>query len=351
MSDSRSGHSSGGFTLIELLVVIAIIAVLIALLLPAVQSAREAARRIQCTNNLKQIALGVYNYEQTWSCYPQGESAGRINPFGTILPFLEQMGGYNAFNFSAPQSSWLDCDVANATTGQAVINTYICPSEVYSGRTTAVFPYYWCATYAWNSGTWWPRTQSFDGVFGNTITPANGGDSAVNPPTGIVKVASLTDGTSNTLMVAEVAAGPLVSGAARTRVSDCYSVPGSIAPAGAKSPVGPAIAACNAITWQTGTIPWTGSWRYKGYTWLEGSMWRNWMNTIRTPNQTCCTPGEDSSSSWYYILKPASSYHPGGVNAAMSDGSVKFIKDSIALQVWMGLSTRAGSEVISADAY
>src|SRR5262245_21664599 len=170
-----------GFTLIELLVVIAIIAVLIALLLPAMQSAREAARRTQCVNNLKQIALGVYNYEQTWGCYPQGESSGRINPFGTILPFLEQNGAYNAFNFSAPQSRWLDCDVANATTGQSVISTYICPSEVYSGRTTTVFPFYWCATYAWCSGTWWPRTLSFDGVFGNTIRPAEGGDSAIDP--------------------------------------------------------------------------------------------------------------------------------------------------------------------------
>ena len=230
VSSHADSNARPGFTLIELLVVIAIIAVLISLLLPAVQSAREAARRIQCTNNLKQMGLGVYNYEQTWGCYPQGESAGRINPFGTILPFLEQMGGYNAFNFSAPQSPWLDCDVANATTGQAVINTYICPSEVYSGRTTTVFPYYWCATYAWNSGSWWPRTQSFDGVFGNSIPPALGGDSAVAPPTGIVKVASLTDGTSNTLLVTEVAAGPLVCGAARPGSPIATASPGRLPP-------------------------------------------------------------------------------------------------------------------------
>jgi len=340
-----------GFTLIELLVVIAIIAVLIALLLPAVQSAREAARRIQCTNNLKQIALGVYNYEQTWGSYPQGESSGRINPFGTILPFLEQSGAYNAFNFSAPQSAWLDCDVANATTGQSVVNSYVCPSEVFSGRTTTVFPYYWCATYAWNSGTWWPRTQSFDGVFGNLIPSSSYGDPAVQPPLGVVRIASLTDGTSNTLMVTEVAAGPLVAGAPRTRVSDCYSISGATAPNNKQSPIGPAIAACNAVNWQTSPIPWTGTWRYKGYTWLEGSMWRNWMNTIRTPNQTCCTPGEDSSSSWYYIQKPASSYHPGGVNAALCDGSVRFFKESVSPQAWMALSTRAGGEVLSSDSY
>jgi len=344
-------HKNRGFTLIELLVVIAIIAVLIALLLPAVQSAREAARRAQCVNNLKQIALAVYNYEQTWDCYPQGESSGRINPFGTILPFMEQSGAYNAFNFSAPQSRWLDCDVANSTTGQSVITSYVCPSEVFQGRTTTVFPYYWCATYGWNSGTWWPRTMSFDGVFGNTIL-----DSDINPPLGIVRISSLTDGTSNTLMITEAAAGPLVVGAPRTRVSDCFRVPGSIAPKAKQSPIGPAIAACRAIDWHTGQIPWpnsagAGTWRYKGYTWLEGSIWRNWMNTIMPPNQNCCTPGEDSSSSWQYILKPASSYHPGGINAALCDGSVRFFKDTVNPQTWMDLSTRAGGEVVSSDAY
>ena len=152
-------------------------------------------------------------------------------------------------------------------------------------------------------------------------------------------------------MVAEVAPGPLVSGAPRTRVSDCYNISGvdphggEIAHRTRPSPH------ATPIDWHTGTIPWTGSWRYKGYTWLEGSIWRNWINTIRTPNQTCCTPGEDSSSSWWYIMKPASSYHPGGVNAAMGDGSVKFFKDSVTSSVWMALSTRAGGEVISADSY
>src|ERR1700693_2689984 len=96
MTDRRRG-----FTLIELLVVIAIIAVLIALLLPAVQSAREAARRIQCVNNLKQIALATHNYHDTWGSFPAGESSAAICPNGTIMPFLEQNGAFNAMNFSA----------------------------------------------------------------------------------------------------------------------------------------------------------------------------------------------------------------------------------------------------------
>src|SRR4051794_3547057 len=170
------------FTLIELLVVIAIIAVLIALLLPAVQAAREAARRSQCINNLKQIGLAVQGYHDSWSCFPQGESAGAIAPSGTILPFLEGNSVYNSLNFSAPQSRWLDCDVANATAGKARISTYVCPSEVNQQRADNLFPFYWAMTYAWNSGTWWPRTQSWDGVFGRSISD----DAAVNPAAGVV---------------------------------------------------------------------------------------------------------------------------------------------------------------------
>jgi len=329
------------FTLIELLVVIAIIAVLIALLLPAVQAAREAARRSQCINNLKQIGLAVQNYHDSWGCFPQGESAGAIAPSGTILPFIEGNTVYNSLNFSAPQSRWLDCDLANATAGKSRISTYVCPSEVNQARADSTFPFYWAMTYAWNSGTWWPRNQSWDGVFGRSIND----DAAVNPPLSVVSIAGLTDGTSNTLCAAECAAGPLLAGAARTKVSDCYDITGITK----TSTVQQAVAACNAINWATGPIPSKNTWRYKGYTWLEGSIWRNWFNTIRTPNQTCCTP--QSSSSWWYILKPASSYHPGIVNAVLCDGSVRAFKESVNPQTWMALGTRGGGEVISADSY
>ncbi|WP_435007177.1 DUF1559 domain-containing protein [Tundrisphaera lichenicola] len=329
------------FTLIELLVVIAIIAVLIALLLPAVQAAREAARRSQCINNLKQIGLAVMNYEQTWSCFPQGESSGAIAPNGVILPFLEQNGVYNALNFSAPQSRWLDCDVANATAGKTRVSTYTCPSEVYAQRADSVFPYYWAANYAWNWGTWWPRLRSWDGAFGRSIQD----DPAVDPPLTIVTLAAITDGTSNTLMAAECAAGPLVSGASRTRVSDVYDISGITS----SSTVAQAVAACKAVDWKAGPIPSGGTWRYKGYTWLEGSIWRNGFNTIMTPNSNACTP--QSSSSWWYIMKPASSYHPGIANAVKCDGSVSAFKETINPQTWMSLGTRGGGEVISADSY
>ena len=192
-------HRHSGFTLIELLVVIAIIAVLIALLLPAVQSAREAARRIQCVNNLKQIALATHNYHDTWGSFPAGESYAAICPSGVVLPFIEQNGAYNSLNFSAPANGfrWLDCDPSTWTTGNTMIAAFVCPSQPDTYRSSSspsdpgsYAPGYWRSSYAWNSGTWWPRTQSWDGIFGRTIAD----DPAVNPPLGWTKIASVTDG-------------------------------------------------------------------------------------------------------------------------------------------------------------
>jgi len=336
MKASLRGRS--GFTLIELLVVIAIIAVLIALLLPAVQSAREAARRSQCVNNLKQVALGVHNYTDVWGSLPPGEGYGAISVNVAMLPFVEQQQIYAAFN-SNINNRWLWTIPENSTVLQAKVATYLCPSEVYTNRSSDGLNTF-AVNYAWNSGTWWPRTQSWDGLFGRTYDD----DATVQPfQRNTITLASIIDGTSNTLMVAEVANGPLTAGAARTRVSDCYQVTLS-----KTMTVQQATAAADAINWTAGPIPWTGGWRYKGYPWVEASMWRSWFNSIRTPNKTCAT---DENTSWWYIMKPASSYHPGIVNAALADGSVRAFKETVSQPVWMGLSTRAGNEVISSDSY
>ncbi|MCA1685690.1 MAG: DUF1559 domain-containing protein [Planctomycetia bacterium] len=333
-------RSRSGFTLIELLVVIAIIAVLIALLLPAVQAAREAARRSQCVNNLKQLGLASQNYHDTWNSLPMGEAPGGLSAFVGILPFVEQSQIYNALNFNLG-SRWIWTERATYTVGRTRVATFVCPSEINTNYANDGYNY-WASTYAFNSGTWWPRTKTWDGLFGRSYDD----DSALRPfSPGTFGLQSIIDGTSNTLLNAEVANGPLVVGPPRTRVSDCYNVKVTVT-----TPLATAVSACKAVNWQTGTIPWSGSWRYKGYTWLEGSMWRNWFNTAMTPNANCCTPG-DTGSSWWYIMKPASSYHSGIANVAMADGSVKAVKDSINSIPWMALSTRAGGEVISSDSY
>jgi len=332
-----------GFTLIELLVVIAIIAVLIALLLPAVQAAREAARRAQCVNNMKQLGLAVHNYHDTWGQLPMGEMPGGMSPQIGILAFVEQSTLYNALNFNAGTAPstpdrWIWTNPATFTVGRAKIGTYVCPSEINTQYANDGFNF-WASTYAWNAGSWFPFKGSWDGLFGRSYDD----DPGLRPYSSTnFSFAAALDGTSNTLLAAEVANGPLSTGVSRTKVSDCYEVRGLTR----TSTVDQAVAACNAIDWARGPIPWSGSWRYKGYTWVEGSMWRNWFNTIRTPNQTCCTMDDVN---WWYIMKPASSYHPGGANAVMADGSVRFFKESVSRPVWMGLSTRAGGEVISSD--
>ncbi len=335
---NRSLRARSGFTLIELLVVIAIIAVLIALLLPAVQSAREAARRSQCVNNLKQIGLGVHNYAGVWGSLPPGEGYGATSVNIAMLGYVEQQQVYNAWN-SNIDNRWLWTLLENSTVLQVRVGTYLCPSEVYTDRGNDGYNTY-AVNYAWNSGTWWPRTKSWDGLFGRTYDD----DATVQPFQATnITFASIVDGTSNTLLAAEVANGPLNAGAARTRVSDCYQVTLSNT-----MTVQEATAAANSVNWSTEAIPWSGGWRFKGYPWVEASMWRSWFNSIRTPNQTCAS---DENTSWWYIMKPASSYHPGVVNAALADGSVKAFKESVSQMVWMGLSTRAGGEVISSDSY
>jgi prepilin-type N-terminal cleavage/methylation domain-containing protein/prepilin-type processing-associated H-X9-DG protein len=343
----RSRSRRSGFTLIELLVVIAIIGVLIALLLPAVQAAREAARRAQCVNNLKQIGLALHNYHASWNQFPLGESPTALNPSVIALPFMEQNPVYNSINFNLPDR-WVWTNIATYTALRTRVQSYVCPSEIYTATNNDGYNS-WGMNYAWNAGQWYPMTRNWDGVFGRSIDD----DSSVRPFTfSNVGLNAIIDGSSNTLMSAEVAQGPdNNTGAPRTRVSDCYHIAGATPSSTGytAAQVTQVVGQCDALNWVNAPLPsFTPPWRFKGYPWMEGSMWRNWFNAIRTPNQSCCTM---DSISWWYIMKPASSYHPGGANVVMCDGSVRFAKESVSRTVWLGLASRAGGEVLSADAY
>jgi prepilin-type N-terminal cleavage/methylation domain-containing protein/prepilin-type processing-associated H-X9-DG protein len=378
-----------GFTLIELLVVIAIIAVLIALLLPAVQSAREAARRVQCVNNLKQIGLATLNFESTYSNLPskaqpvnflnlnatdpnpdaQAGSPGIAASYLTqILPYMEQQVIYNQINLTPGVASSDTVNIPVCTGPGAIhsgtnsvysaaINAFICPSSP-GPATINYFNAFW-GPYGDGGGDTctpgapapagnvsnlnppptqiWGRTDYFP-ITGlhNTCLQAAGmpaayiaqvGDSTdsatITGPaiTGTIRIASITDGTSNTMMVSECGSKPIGYNGFRQIYKsevDGLQVDGIIEPV------------------SSGGGAWADNFTYSR---LAGAQGR--QNGIR--GGTCmvnCTSNNEIYS-----------FHPGGANALFVDGSVHFIKDIASVQLIAALVTRAGGEIISADQY
>ena len=346
-----------GFTLIELLVVIAIIAVLIALLLPAVQAAREAARRAQCVNNLKQIGLGMHNYHSAINTFPIGKSRGISVPPSTyggwtdwsaqamMLPYMEQTPIYNAINFN-----WLggfyQAGAINATAWNTKLATFMCPSDTNVGS---------------SSGP--SNNNSYRGSVGTTTDPdqyANGNSTGVFAYLFPFGLRDLLDGSSNTVAFAEAKAGPAnsiagsnamgvtgVGGAIIGRYLDASGNPGTAV----NSNVMSAIQACT-----TASFSGTNLQNNVGNRWGWGATSHTLFMTVVTPNATiakfnscrdgCGGCGVDDST-----FSNASGFHSGGVNVLMGDGSCRFVKDSINMQTWMAIGTRAGGEVVDANSY
>jgi prepilin-type N-terminal cleavage/methylation domain-containing protein/prepilin-type processing-associated H-X9-DG protein len=359
------------FTLIELLVVIAIIAVLIALLLPAVQAAREAARRIQCTNNMKQIGLGLHNYHSVHNVFAMGCSSGEYNPPGTIwsvkqnlgplaliLPFLEQTPVYNSINFNfgadefEPLASRSLTASIQATATNSSIKAFQCPSDPLAGApdyqgTTNTTNYYASV----GTTMYWSQLGT---TFSNSVPSVN------MPSTGLFTLQasyglnSCTDGSSNTIAFGEAAVGSqtaqlgqkLVGVVNVTALVPFETLDASSSLANTMA----AIQACQ-NAWQTkvGGTPDT----QRGDNWSHGSLAISLFNTIVPPNYAngsfsyCSSIGSGGRSD----LSNSDSWHPGGVNVTMADGSVRFVKNSINIKTWMALGTRAGGEVLSADSY
>ena len=341
---------SAGFTLIELLVVIAIIAVLISLLLPAVQSAREAARRAQCVNNLKQVGIALHNYhdangvfpiasqqfgnwDTTCSYWPYGHSL-----FTAILPYIEQSSIFNAANLSfvanadAPQNGVMPGRV-QVTALQTQIQTFICPSETSemtyrnqdfpSSQTSygAVIGYK--DTFRW----WFSCLNQIppDGVFGLSYS---------------ARISTITDGTSNTMFVGEASRFRNETETWYNEWSDAIlwasSIDGVTRPA-AFATTAPRLNANLQIPDPTPTFAITG----------DVDSW------IYDPDPTI-----NARNAGQFGFR---SQHPGGANFLFGDGSVRFLKETIDMGspryadrnagVYRKLSTKAGGEVISADAY
>jgi prepilin-type N-terminal cleavage/methylation domain-containing protein/prepilin-type processing-associated H-X9-DG protein len=326
-------HRRSGFTLIELLVVIAIIAVLIALLLPAVQAAREAARRSSCVNNLKQMGLALMNYESTWSALPpsctlsQTVNSNSWSVHARILPYMEQGSMYNAINFLIDYTT-------QTTIASTKVASYLCPSEINTQLTTINGLTYAPSSYAASSGTWFiwdPNSNSTgDGTF------------QINKST---TLASITDGLSNTIGTAEMkTAWNILRNGGNPNT---LNAPPPTTPAQLIALGGSFVASTSHTQWVNGIILQTG------------------MTMVFTPNTpvpyvnggvnydinfTTDILGTTEVNMTYCGIT-SRSYHPGGVNVQMMDGSVRFIKSTINQVPWRALGTRAGGEIISADAF
>lgn len=325
-----------GFTLIELLVVIAIIAVLISLLLPAVQAAREAARRIQCTNNLKQIGLALHNYHGAIGCFPIGytiyDKPWPVDPtvpgghakwgmLAMITPFMEQSIVHNTLNFSYPLIGGPAQNYAvfgqNLTALSTRVESFLCPSDGLKQVVAPLSPsnYVACA----GSGVDVPV---------NGLRNVNG-SFFVNSS---VSIATMSDGTSQTAMVSESLVGP--GGAYNIPVTEMRGNP------------------LRYIRHVTGVLSdsecraATNVHPQKRSSWGDGDAnamtYAHWYGP--NPNEPSCNR---HSVGW----SEASSEHPGGVNVLFGDGRVQFVKDTINIETWRALATIRAGEVISSDAY
>jgi prepilin-type N-terminal cleavage/methylation domain-containing protein/prepilin-type processing-associated H-X9-DG protein len=352
----RVGPRRRGFTLIELLVVISIIAVLIALLLPAVQAAREAARRIQCTNNLKQLALAAANYESANGVMPTGNFwildayyapfyIYSQSVFVNMSQYLEQGAAFNAFNFKVD-----DQTPDNVTVAAIGLSMMWCPSDPSVGGVTmdpVIASYYGVnpgafkqqfTSYAGCSGVWTQQTApDSPAAFNANQATANG----VIYPRASTRISAITDGTSNTMLFSERAHGIF---------------------GGEDGPF--------YMWWNSG---------YWGDTFFDATYPINAFKSFKS-KLDLNDPTNPYGGWWWVPLQSASSFHPGGANFAFCDGSVKFLKETISTwppdlnnsgypvgctfgqygepyygkatpKVYQALSSRNGGEVTSSDSY
>ena len=305
----RSRSSRRGFTVIELITTIGIIALLIALIVPAVQSAREAARQTSCAGNLHQLGLALGAYSSSHGAFPLASNGPGFSPHCMLLPALDQTPLFNSFNFTVP--AWETAPWSpNGTVLRSQASVFLCPSD----RATST-----------SQGSGWSNYTASRGVNTRTSSSAENGAFVIpdrtNSPSSL---AGYTDGTSNTAAMSEWVVGPGLPSARDSKGSvfetpDQLFLPGDFDRFAME---------CHSLDPNTAVVN-SGS---KGLYWVQGDYWQTSYNHILTPNDHSCSTG-----GWVQVgAYAASSHHTSWVHVLLSDGHVSRVHDSVNVAVWRG---------------
>jgi len=312
-------RSDAGLSIIELIVALAILALLAALLVPAVHSARESSRKVQCADNLRQMGVAIAAYEAARGMFPPGKE-GKMNLHIALLPYIEQAELFRRFNPAARGHGELE---------RTLVPLYVCPSDPADATVAAEQQVVATTSYAGNAGTGVLRA-GFDGLFRYWGTGSFDGPYSRGP----VRTADVRDGLSNTAAIAEILHADGTS--ARLRVNwhtpRAYESPAQF---------DELVNACASVPGQPAQFGWLGDPFSRGMPWTDGNLGSTLYNHALAPGSPSCINGSLVQLGIY----SAAGFHQGGVNVLFGDGHCRFIANSVSLETWVDLGSRAPAQI------